>query len=114
MSLFLSADESLVYGLLLGRDSSRPLPLAELCERTGLKARAIKGIVESLRSEHRLPIGASRGKVHGYYVCRTADELEASARALISQAKRMLQGASRMLGEKRVNEMMGQARLWSI
>lgn len=107
MTLFLSTDESCVYSLIAGRDSSRPIPLAEICQATGLSARAVKGIVEALRVDGE-PIGASRGKPSGYYLARSVEELESSARQLVNQAKRELLSASRLLGKKRVRELLGQ------
>ncbi len=111
MSLFLSPDEALIYGLILGRRSDNPVPLSELCERSGMSARAVKGCVELLRAEHRLPIGARRGRPHGYYIAATVADLEASAKPMIAQAKRMLQGAYYLLGKKRVRELLGQGTL---
>lgn len=111
MSLFLSGNESLVYGLIWPASFDAPISLAEIRQRTGLNDREIKGVVQALADEHELPIGARRGKPNGYYYCRTADDREAAARPLIRQAVRELHRARRLTMKKTIRELLGQGVL---
>lgn len=111
MSLFLSGNESLIYGLIWPATYEQPVTLAAIRDRTGLSERDIKGIVQALADEHELPIGARRGKPNGYYYCRTAEEREAAARPLIRQAVRELHRARRLTNKRSIRELLGQGVL---
>lgn len=112
MSLFLTGDESLVYGLILGRDSSHPLPLSEICDWTHLSPREVKGIIERLRLDRRLAIGSSRKKPSGYYICKSTEEVDNTIQPMFRQAIQMLRVVRAVAGKERLREWMGQARLW--
>lgn len=112
MTLFLTPDESRVYALIAGRDSSCPVPLATICAATGMSARQVKGIVEALRTEHRLAIGASRRRPNGYYECRTTQEIDQTIKPMFRQAINMLMAVRAVAGKQRLREWMGQARLY--
>jgi len=90
--------------------SRNPIPLSVMAMRVHQTIRECKGIVEELRTMGQ-PIGARRGKPHGIYYARTVDELEESARPLVNQAKKMLLGASRLVGKRRLAEWLGQMQI---
>jgi len=111
MSLFLPADHARVYDLIVTRYSVAPRPLAEIQLMTGFSARRIKQIVEELRADYRLLVGARRGKPSGYFWIMTVADVDETVAPMVSQAKRMLQAASRLAGKRRVREMLGQGVL---
>ncbi|HXR75191.1 MAG TPA: hypothetical protein VN737_04390 [Bryobacteraceae bacterium] len=93
--------------IIKARGAASPASIAYLQSRTGVSERTIKGIVEQARVEG-LPICASRKKPCGYFLAATAEELEASAATMRSQAMRMLVAAGRLVGKHRIREMLGQ------
>lgn len=105
----MTANEAEIARLIWLNSREHPVSVRALAEINALTEREVKGIVQSLRTKHLLPIGASRlrGK-SGYWWARTPEELEASARPLVNQAKRMLVSAARLTGKRRVLEMLGQ------
>ena len=111
MILFLTDNEALVYGLIGSGSYNLPITLAAICRRTGMSEREVKGIVESLGNEHDVPVGARRGKPNGYYIAQTVEEREAAARPLVRQGAKMLRRARRLLGKRRVRELLGQGVL---
>jgi len=111
MSLFLPADHTRVYDLIVTRTSSAPRPLAEIRLATGFSDRRIKRIVEELRADYRLPVGARRRQPSGYFWIMTVADVDETVAPMVSQAKRMLQAASRLAGKRRVREMLGQGVL---
>jgi len=95
--------------------------LKQICRQTGFADRAVKGVVESLRSVHRLDLGACRAfkrrvggpqesQLFGYYWIQTADELLDTISPYYHQALTMLRlvetmtrgrkGLRRLLAEK--------------
>ena len=79
----------------------RAVGLKEIACQTELADRAIKGVVESLRSVHRLDVGACRAyrrrvggpqeaQLFGYYWIQTADELLDTIAPYYHQALTML------------------------
>lgn len=88
----------------------KPITLAEIREATGLSPRAIKAAIEQLRREGE-PIGASRGKVAGYYAIKTADEADAYALTMWRQILSEIKTVKAMVTPSRYAEMVGQLRL---
>ncbi|HUS96136.1 MAG TPA: hypothetical protein VMX97_05285 [Hyphomicrobiaceae bacterium] len=111
MSLFLTGTEYLIYGLILQGSFDRPVTLASICQITGMGEREVKAIVESLGNEHDVPVGARRGKPNGYFIAKTVEEREAAARPLVRQGAKMIHRACRLLGKRRVRELLGQGVL---
>ena len=111
MSLFLIGHHRWIHGLISGATFEYPVTLAHLCSITELSERTVKAIVESLGNEHDVPVGARRGKPNGYYIAQTVEEREAAARPLVSQGAKMIRRAGRLLGKRRVQELLGQGVL---
>jgi hypothetical protein len=107
-----SHDEA-VLRAIMGRPATRPIPLAEISDITGLGPREIKGSVERLR-EAGMPVGASRCRPSDYFWASSPADLEAAARPMLNQAFTMLRGARRLLGARRLREMAGQATIDSV
>jgi hypothetical protein len=70
----------------------------------------VKAAIRGLRQCHRLPIGASRGTRHGYYLIDTPAEMAATIRVLRRQALSELQLICALAGHEwtRYREMLGQ------
>jgi len=134
LQLMLDSGRSVPAGVPLGADELKVLaclrlafgqggavPLKEIGRQTELADRAIKGVVESLRSVHRLDVGACRAyrrsvggpqeaQLFGYYWVQTADELLDTVGPYYHQALTMLRtvetmtrgrrGLRRLLAEK--------------
>ena len=111
MSLFLSVHEDLIHGLILKGSYAHPVSLASICRVTMFSERRVKDIVESLGNEHDVPVGARRGKPNGYFIAQTVEEREAAARPLVRQGAKMIHRARRLLGKRRVQELLGQGVL---
>ena len=105
----MTTNEQEIARLIWLQSREHPVSVRDLANLNDLNEREVKGIVQLLRTKHQLPIGASRlrGK-SGYWWARTPEELEASARPLVNQAKKMLVSAARLTGKRRVLEMLGQ------
>jgi hypothetical protein len=67
------------------RSSKYPLPLARLCSRTGLSEREAKAAIEGLRKRHAVAVGASRGKLFGYFLAESAEDLDLALKAFRRQ-----------------------------
>jgi hypothetical protein len=92
-----------------GRD--RPVPLAQLVELAGVGERTVKGIVESLRDRHRMPIGARREEPFGYFVIVDADDLEIAVQPYRNQILSMWRVFARLAPPSMRKELHGQLRL---
>lgn len=106
-----SEDERAVLGILAGaQGAGAAVSIGAIRERTAMSYRAVTMAVEGLRTAHRMPIGSSRLKPNGYYIIKTAAELEATVRPLRNQALAMLYVVSSLLGRRarRVRELLGQ------
>lgn len=104
----------------LGREKA--VALKEIGRQTGLSDRAIKGVVESLRSAHGLKVGSCRAQpdlqTHGvgYYWITNAEELLDTVRPFVRQAVTMLRTADALTGgrygfARAALERAGQLRL---
>ena len=96
--------------LMWRRGAGYAIPAAELRRRTGLDERSVKAAIRGLRQCHRLPIGASRGTRHGYYLIDTPAEMAATIRVLRRQALSELQLICALAGHDwvRYRDLMGQ------
>jgi len=88
----------------------RPVTIATIQAATGLSPRAIKAVVERMRREG-IAIGASRGKVAGYYCVRSVADAEAAIAPLVRQLSEMAKTVRAMVPESRYRELVGQAVL---
>ena len=94
--------------LLFGHQGKgRAISLGGLCERMKITPRRCKEIVQELRQDFGLQIGASReGDAGGYYLIATAAESVESTEAMYGQAISMLRTVHRMRGESHNVELL--------
>jgi hypothetical protein len=107
----LTADQSAVWDELIWRRGQRyAITGAELQRRTRLRDYQVKAAVRGLRLQHKIPIGASRGKLNGYYLIDTPAEMAATIRVLRRQALSELALICALAGHEwtRYREMLGQ------
>jgi hypothetical protein len=111
--------ERAVLSEIANHDITNPVTLHQLTIAgfigTSLKVafptpREVKAIVATLRDAGE-PIGASRGRLHGYYWASSVEDLESAARPMLNQAFAMLRTARKLLGRKRLKELAGQAAI---
>jgi hypothetical protein len=109
----LSEDQRTLLRLLrprLGRDKA--LPLGDLCERMKLTPRSVKDLVQDLRLNFGIQIGASRdSNAGGYYLISSEEESIESTTQLLHQAITMLEVVRVMRGHQNILELLGQLRL---
>ena len=110
MTVHLFSPQIQMHLMILDASRETPVPIAELQRWTGLSVRAIKAEVEKLRRDGE-QIGASRGKIHGYYPIRTAADADACASTLWRQILSELKTLRSMLPPNRYAELLGQLRL---
>lgn len=94
----------------LGR--ARAIALGDLCERMRLTPRVVKDLVQDLRLNFGIQIGASRdAAAGGYYLIETEAESVESTTQLLHQALTMLEVVRVMRGHHNLLELLGQIRL---
>ncbi len=72
------------------RGRENPVSLADLCKVTSLHEREIKGVVERLRVDHGIPIGARRRKPFGYFIVVDAEDARLAVEPYAKQIFSML------------------------
>lgn len=93
-----------------GRDKA--IPLGELCERMKVTPRIVKDIVQDLRLNFGIQIGASRDSTAGgYYLIANEAESVESTTQMLHQALTMLEVVRVMRGHHTILDMLGQAHL---
>lgn len=93
------------------RGRRNPVSIAELQRFMAMDDRSVKAVVEKLRKDHRLPIGARRTEPAGYFVVVDAEDekeaLEPYWRQILSELETV-----RSFTSKRTRlELAGQCRL---
>lgn len=108
-----SEDQRNLLGMLRahrGREQAKPL--GEICERMRLTPRQVKDLVQDLRLNFRVQIGASRDSAGGgYYLGTNRAEMEESSSQMFAQAITMLRVVHVMRAEHDAEELLGQIRL---
>ena len=109
----LSEDQRTLLRLLrprVGRENAVALGL--LCERMKLTPRSVKDLVQDLRLNFGIQIGASRdSNAGGYYLISSEAESIESTTQLLHQAITMLEVVRVMRGHHDILELLGQVRL---
>lgn len=111
--------ELAVLSEIAGHDITAPVTLLDLRQLVGdhrrffATERQIKAAVARLRDSGQ-PIGAHRGKLHGYFWCSDIASLEVAARPMLAQAFAMLRTARKLLGPRRLKELAGQQQFDSL
>lgn len=108
----LSANERQLLGILkahVGRENA--IPIDRICERMRIADREVKDIVQGLRLNFKLQIGASRsGTGGGYYLGRTQEEMVESSSQMLNQAFTMIRVVAAIRGHSDATEFLGQLR----
>ena len=100
--------------LLRGHQGKRRIvALGDFAERLHLTPRAVKELVQELRLNFGVQIGASReGESGGYYLISTYDESVESTEPMLRQAVTMLKVVNAMRGGRNhIDQMLTQIRL---
>lgn len=92
-----------------GREN--PLPLAALCEATAMTEREVKGVIERLRSDHHVRIGARRTPPAGYFIVVDAADAEVALKPYREQVMTMLRTMRLFMTEADRQQLAGQLRL---
>jgi hypothetical protein len=93
------ADTTLLTLLRNHQGKNRAVALGALCERMHVTPRTVKEIVQELRLNFGVQLGASRdGEAGGYYLIATAEESLDSTEPMLHQAVTMLKVVCAMRG----------------
>lgn len=84
-----------------------PVSLTALMQELNTTERPIKGFIESLRKEWRLPIGSSRNHPTGYYWISTPEQMKHWLNEFLAQPKQEFQTAYRVVNAN-FPELAGQ------
>jgi hypothetical protein len=101
-----------VLGLLIyHKGAASAIQIKEISAYTKLSDRVVKDAVRSLIVDFKVRIGASRGKVAGYYLVMTAEEAEQSARALVHEIRELARRVRVLTDGVFISEQNGQMRI---
>ncbi len=91
-SAFPASDQERRIAALIWQSRGRenPVALADLCKVTSLREREIKAVVERLRVDHGIPIGARRQKPFGYFIVVDAEDARLAVEPYAKQIFSML------------------------
>ena len=89
----------------------KPVPLRTLCKTVAMSEREAKGVVERLRMDHGIKIGASRREPVGYFIIRDTEDVVLSLGPFKSQIFTMLRTFRRLATPAMYRELAGQIRL---
>jgi hypothetical protein len=104
-------EEREVAALISSHTRRAPILINQICGARSLPKRQAQSIIESLRAEHHLPIGASKHRPRGYFWIRDAADLEIALRNMLNPAKRMLATARAFAPPHLEAELNGQIRI---
>lgn len=93
------------------RSRHQPVSIAALGINTGLSERTIKGIIEKLRVNHRMPIGARRDEKPGYFWIVDQMDQEIACIPFRNQVLTMFKTLRVLDSPKRVRELLGQLQM---
>ena len=105
-----SADERAIAELIWPhKGRGNPVALKDLCRLHETGEREIKAIIERLRRDHGLRIGASRKL--GYFVIQDAEDAEVALKPFRRQIFTMLKTFRRLATPSMFRELSGQLQL---
>ncbi len=93
------------------RGRGSPISINDICRLTNLKTREVKDVVEGLRMDHRMRIGALRTSPGGYFIVETAEDAEAALRPYRKQVFTMLKVIAVLADKQQRMEFAGQLRI---
>lgn len=76
-----------------------------------LSEREVKAAIRDLVILHSVPIGASRGKDHGYFLVDSAEDVEIAISPLESEIRELARRVRILGGKERLAELCGQLPL---
>lgn len=108
-----SEDEKSLLGALLGtRGMHRAIPREVLAKRLRISDRALRDMVNNLRTNFGVQIGSSRIHEGGYYLMDDEAECLAASQQMIGQGVAIIRAGIAMRGGKQgVVELLGQINL---
>lgn len=108
-----SEDQRMLLGMLKAhRGAERAKPLGEICERMKLTPRVVKDLVQDLRLNFRIQIGASRdANGGGYFLGTNREEMVQASQQMFHQAVTMLRVVKVMRSVHDSDDMIQQIRL---
>jgi len=108
-----SEDQRNLLGMLKARRGrERAAPIGEICERLRITPRQVKDLVQDLRLNFRVQIGASRDASDGgYFLGNTREEMVVSSTQMLHQAITMLRVVHVMRAEHDSEDLLRQVRL---
>jgi DNA-binding IscR family transcriptional regulator len=108
-----SEDQRGLLGMLKARRGrERAMPIGEISERLKITPRQVKDLVQDLRLNFRVQIGASRDSNEGgYFLGNTREEMVVSSTQMLHQAVTMLRVVSVMRSEHDTEDLITQIRL---
>jgi hypothetical protein len=108
----LSPEEHKVLRALLFHIGHRSaLPRRDLERKSGLGERDVKEVIRNLIVTHEIAIGARRGKIHGYFLVATAEDLDVASGPLVSELREIARRLRVLHGKEKVSKMFGQMAL---
>jgi len=108
-----SEDQRMLLGMLKAhRGVERAMPLGEICERMKLPPRVVKDLVQDLRLNYRVQVGASRdANGGGYFLGTNREEMVQASTQMLHQAVTMLRVVRVMRAEHDSEDLLRQIRL---
>lgn len=116
-SVMVPSDEERWLAELLWRHQGRenPISITQIRERwpgdSPMDDRQVKKLVEGLKANHRMPIGALRTSPGGYFIMRDIDDERAGMQSYVKQVLTSFRTWRRMLSEQYRLELAGQMRV---
>lgn len=108
----LGTDAAKLLGkLALVRGSQFPVSVQKLADFVGVSPREVKAIVKDLVENFGIPIGASRGEPHGYYLVMTLEEMRTTVRVYEGEVFSLLRRIRTLNPKHRMVELFGQMKL---
>lgn len=107
-----SENQRMLLGMLKAhRGVDRAMPLSEICGRMKLAPRVIKDLVQDLRLNFRVQIGASReANGGGYFLGTNREEMAQASQQMFQQALSMLRVVKVLRSEHNSDDMIQQIR----
>jgi hypothetical protein len=80
-------------------------------ERSEKSRRWLKATIEDLVTRLRVPIGASRGKIHGYFLIVTRGDLDVAVNPLVGEITSLARRVRALTNSETTAALVGQALL---
>jgi len=94
--------------LLAHKGSARACPISAITARLGTGERQVKAMIRVLILDFDIPIGASRGKRCGYFLCITEDDERAAVTPLLKELVSLIRRVYALGGEVEWSQLTGR------